>query len=117
MSRIRSVLSTTAILMGSSAALLTGGIAKADTAPAPAPAVPGLSMIQDLVNPAKAPQLLQSAATLLTGAPAAVASVTAPPVASAAVTLPQQSLPGVTPAGASLTGVQPAVAPAAPSLP
>jgi hypothetical protein len=112
MSRIRSVFTATAILAGSSAALLTGGIAKADNAPPPAPAVPGLNMIQNLLNPANAPQLLQSAAALLTPAPAAPV-VAPPPLASAAVTLPQQSLPRLTPA----TSLPAALSPAATSLP
>ena len=68
MSRIKTVLTGSAILVGSSAALLTGGIAKADTAPLPVPmpAVPGISMLQDLMNPGKLPQVLQAASSVLT---------------------------------------------------
>ncbi len=109
MSRIRNVLTSTAILVGSSAALLTGGIAKADPVPIPPP-IPGLAAIQDLFNPAKAPQLLQAASSVLTGAPAApVAPVTPPPLASASVNLPQQ--PAAIPATAALPGLAPATGP------
>ncbi|CAJ1498169.1 hypothetical protein [[Mycobacterium] burgundiense] len=99
MSGIRSALSTTAIVVGAGAALLTGGIAKADPVapapPVPAPNVPGLSMVEQFVDPAKAPQLLQNAASILTGTPATPAAPAAPPpVATASVNLPQQ-LPGM----------------------
>ena len=120
MSRFRNVFTTTAILVGSSAALLTGGIAKADPAPVPLPPIPGLSMIQGLLDPAKAPQLLQAASSVLSGTPAAAAApVAAPPIASASVNLPQQpaAVPGTAalPATATLPGVAtpPATAPAA----
>ena len=120
MSRFRNVFTTTAILVGSSAALLTGGIAKADPAPVPLPPIPGLSVIQGLLDPAKAPQLLQAASSVLSGTPAAAAApVAAPPIASASVNLPQQpaAVPGTAalPATATLPGVAtpPATAPAA----
>ena len=110
MSRFRNVFTTTAILVGSSAALLTGGIAKADPAPVPLPPIPGLSVIQGLLDPAKAPQLLQAASSVLSGTPAAAAApVAAPPIASASVNLPQQpaAVPGTAalPATATLPGV------------
>lgn len=118
MSRIRNAFTTTAILAGSSAALLTGGIARADTAPAPPPAVPGLNMFENLINPANAPQLLQAAASVLTGAQAAPATpVTPPSLATASVTLPQQpaatvpgtaAFPGVVPGAAAIPGIAPA---------
>ena len=120
MSRFRNVFTTTAILVGSSAALLTGGIAKADPAPVPLPPIPGLSVIQGLLDPAKAPQLLQAASSVLSGTPAAAAApVAAPPIASASVNLPPQpaTVPGTAalPATATLPGVAtpPATAPAA----
>ena len=120
MSRFRNVFTTTAILVGSSAALLTGGIAKADPAPVPLPPIPGLSVIQGLLDPAKAPQLLQAASSVLSGMPAAAAApVAAPPIASASVNLPPQpaAVPGTAalPATATLPGVAtpPATAPAA----
>ena len=55
MSRIKTVLTSSAILLGSSAALLTGGIAKAEPAPLPVPTpnVPGINIIQGLMDPAK----------------------------------------------------------------
>jgi len=102
MSRIRSALAAGAILFGSSAALLTAGVASADPLPAPAPApapeVPGLSMLTQFINPANAPQLLQAASSIFapkaTTAPAIPAASpvapTAPaPLATAALNLPQ----------------------------
>lgn len=50
-----------AVLVGSSAALLTGGIAHADPAPAPAPA-PNIPQ-QLISSAANAPQILQNLAT------------------------------------------------------
>lgn len=52
-----------AVLVGSSAALLTGGIAHADPAPAPAPA-PNIPQ-QLISSAANAPQILQNLATAL----------------------------------------------------
>lgn len=52
-----------AVLVGSSAALLTGGIAHADPAPAPAPA-PNIPQ-QLISSAANAPQILQNLATFL----------------------------------------------------
>ena len=102
MSRIKTVLTGSAILVGSSAALLTGGIAKADTAPLPVPmpAVPGISMLQDLMNPGKLPQVLQAASSVLTGAPAAQA-VPAPAATTPLATATLNGIPGITsPVGA-----------------
>ncbi|CAJ1580600.1 hypothetical protein [[Mycobacterium] wendilense] len=120
MSGIRSALSTTAIVVGAGAAMLTGGIAKADPAapapPVPAPNVPGLNVVEQIVDPAAAPQLLQNAASILTGTPATPAAPAAPPpVATASVNLPQQltGLPGTAPgAPASTLPGMPVTAPA-----
>ncbi|MGB9223929.1 MAG: hypothetical protein WCB80_11690, partial [Mycobacterium sp.] len=50
-----------AVLVGSSAALLTGGIAHADPGPAPAPAPnPGNIAQQLIASAANAPQILQN---------------------------------------------------------
>jgi hypothetical protein len=100
MSRTKSLFSATAIVMGASAALLTGGIAKADPVPAPSPIGPGLNMVQQLMDPSKAPQLLQAATAMLTGlnaAPPATAAIPAAPpsLATATVNLPQA--PGALP--------------------
>ncbi|OBJ67818.1 hypothetical protein [Mycobacterium sp. 1274756.6] len=85
MSFTRSLLTATAVVAGSSAALLMGGIAKADTAPAPNPAVPGTTAVEQLAAvPAAAPQVLQN----LTGLPA-TAPAPQPPTATASVNLPQ----------------------------
>lgn len=56
-----------AVLVGSSAALLTGGIAHADPAPAPAPA-PNIPQ-QLISSAANAPQILQNLATALGATP------------------------------------------------
>ena len=97
MSRIKTVLTGSAILVGSSAALLTGGIAKADPAPLPVPmpAVPGLSMIQGLMDPGKLPQVLQAASSVLTGAPAAQTAAV-PAATSPLATATLNGIPGIT---------------------
>lgn len=101
MSRIKTVLTGSAILVGSSAALLTGGIAKAEPAPLPVPmpAVPGISMLQGLMDPGKLPQMLQAASSVLTAGPAALspasAAVPAAPAPLATATL--NGIPGITP--------------------
>ncbi len=56
------------VLVGSSAALLTGGIAHAD--PAPAPAQPNIPQ-QLIASAANAPQILQNLATALGATPPA----------------------------------------------
>jgi hypothetical protein len=114
MSRTKSLFSATAIVMGASAALLTGGIAQADPAPAPSPAGPGLNMIQQLMDPAKAPQFLQAATAILTGlnsAPPATAAIpaAAPSLATATVNLPQ------TPGALPLPGMPTAALPGMPA--
>ena len=118
MSRIKSVLSTTAVLVGSGMALLTGGIAKAEPAPpaVPVPSVPGLSMIQQFIDPAKAPQLLQNAASILTGVAAPAAPAAPPPLASAALNMPQQQPAPAAPASL-LPGILPATTPATATAP
>ncbi|HNM85973.1 MAG TPA: hypothetical protein PKI77_15790, partial [Mycobacterium sp.] len=113
MSRIKTVLTSSAILLGSSAALLTGGIAKAEPAPFPVPTpnVPGLSMIQGLMDPAKLPQMLQAASSVLTTAPAALspAAATVPAAPAPLATATLNGIPGITPAAA------PAAAPTVPA--
>ncbi len=93
MSTVRTFVRATAVVAGSSAALLFGGLmgtAHADPAPVPAP-----DISQQLVGTAaQAPQLLQSVAGALGGQPA-----TPPPLASAAIKMPQQAAPT---AGSSL---------------
>ncbi len=136
MSRTKSLLTATAIVMGSSAALLTGGIAQAEPAPpAPSPIQPGINMFEQLIDPAKAPQLLQQATAMLTGlnaappaAPAPVSPLAAPatplaaaasPLATATVNLPQPAtaLPGTTPLPGALPAAAAAAPAAAPTLP
>ncbi|SPM35458.1 hypothetical protein MRAB57_3283 [Mycobacterium rhizamassiliense] len=105
-----------AVVVGSSAALLTGGIAHAD--PVPAVPDPMQNIPQQLIaSVANAPQILQNFATAL-GAQ--------PPAAPAS---PGITFPGLTPASAgtatspaavpSIPGLSPATpaAPAAPSIP
>ena len=99
MSTVRTLLRATAVVVGSSAALLIGGLmgtAHADPAPVPTPNI-GEQLVTSAAN---APQLLQG---LLGGQPA-----TPPPLASAAIKVPQ-------PAGAGLPGATSAI-PGASSL-
>ena len=75
MPTIWTYLRATAVVVGSSAALLTGGIAHADPVPAPAPA-PDLSAVasipqQLIASAANAPQILQNLATALGATPPA----------------------------------------------
>ena len=88
MSTIGTFVRATAVVAGSSAALLLGGLmgtAHADpVAPMPAP-----DISQQLVGTAaQAPQMLQNVAGALGGQPA-----TPPPLASAAIKMPQQAAP------------------------
>jgi hypothetical protein len=133
MSRTKSLLTATAIVVGSSAAMLTGGIAKADPVPAPSPAIPGLNIMEQLIDPAKAPQLLQQASAMLTGLNATSAATPsipasalptlgapgAPSLATASVNLPQPvstlpGMPGALPAVAPLTATVPGTLPGMP---
>ncbi|ETZ34152.1 hypothetical protein [Mycobacterium intracellulare] len=66
MPTIWTYLRAAAVLAGSSAALLTGGIAHAD--PVPAPAVPNIPQ-QLISSAANAPQILQNLATALGATP------------------------------------------------
>ncbi len=115
-----------AVLVGSSAALLTGGIAHADPAPAPAPA-PNIPQ-QLISSAANAPQILQNLATALGATP----PLSAPKVAEPAPAAPgiTATFPGLTPAAPaaaaapaltpSIPGVNapiPGITPAAPALP
>jgi hypothetical protein len=108
--RIRS-----AVLAAAGAAALFGAVvalspsAAADPATLPSPALPGINVVRQFVSAADIPQVLQSAASALSGAPSTPATPTPTPLASAAVTVPQLPL---TPAAApqtSLTGAAPTV--------
>ena len=112
MSIVRTFVRATAVVAGSSAALLFGGLmgtAHADPAPVPTP-----DISQQLVGTAaQAPQLLQNVAGALGGQPA-----TPPPLASASIKMPQtpassSALPG----GSSLLPGLASPAPAATSTP
>jgi hypothetical protein len=105
MSTIWTLFRATAVVAGSSAALLMGGLmgtAHAD----PAPPVPAPNIPQQLVNSAAgAPQVLQNLAGALGGQPQ-----TPPPLASAAIKVPEPStagLPGATPAVPGATSLIP----------
>ncbi|OIN81075.1 hypothetical protein [Mycobacterium malmoense] len=134
MPTIWTYLRATAVVVGSSAALLTGGIAHAD--PVPAPPVPNIPQ-QLISSAANAPQILQNLATALGATPPAapatpgisfpgVPSATAPASSPAAI----PSIPGLTqPAPASAPAATPTIpgltsilgltspAPAAPAAP
>jgi hypothetical protein len=93
MSTVRTFVRATAVVAGSSAALLMGGLmgtAHADPAPLPAPNV-GEQLVG---TAASAPQVLQNVAGALGGQPA-----TPPPLASASIKMPPQAAtttPGAT---------------------
>src|ERR1700721_1847979 len=96
MPTIWTYLRATAVVVGSSAALLTGGIAHAD--PVPAVPDPMQNIPQQLIaSVANAPQILQNFATALGAQP------------PAAPATPGITFPGLTPAA----GPAPAPAPAA----
>ncbi len=114
MSTVRTFVRATAVVAGSSAALLMGGLmgtAHADPAPVPAP-----DISQQLVGTAaQAPQLLQSVAGALGGQPAP----TPPPLASASIKMPQQAAtttPGATSLLPGLASPTPAATSATPGL-
>ena len=88
MSFIWIVLRATAVVGGLMAALVTGGIAHADTTPS----LPGVGDLGAAV--ANAPQLLQSVGSAL-GVLPKPATVTPPPLAGASVTVPQGAVPGM----------------------
>jgi hypothetical protein len=105
MSTIWTLFRATAVVAGSSAALLMGGLmgtAHAD----PAPPLPAPNIGQQLVTSAAgAPQVLQNLAGALGGQPQ-----TPPPLASAAIKVPEPAaagLPGATPAVPGATSLIP----------
>ena len=108
MSTIRTLFRATAVVAGSSAALLLGGLmgtAHADPATVPTP-----NIGEQLVGTAaQAPQALQNLAGALGGQPA-----TPPPLASAAIKMPQQAATGLPGASSLIPG---ATAPATSSTP
>jgi hypothetical protein len=116
MSTVRTLLRATTVVVGSSAALLIGGLmgtAHADPAPLPTPNIAD----QLVTTVSSAPQLLQSLAGALGGQPA-----TPPPLASASIKMPQSAgsgLPGtgsILPGASSLIPGATTAAPAAPTL-
>ncbi|KLO26248.1 hypothetical protein [Mycobacterium haemophilum] len=127
MTTIWTYLRATAVVVGSSAALLTGGIAHADTMPAPAPIpAPALNIPQQLISSAaNAPQILQNLATALGATPPVTApsapGISFPGLAPAAATVPTSpaatlpsSFPGIMAPAA--TNASPATAPTIPGL-
>src|ERR1700754_1180621 len=99
-----------AVVVGSSAALLTGGIAHADHAPIPDPGLQNIPQ-QLIASAANAPQILQNLATALGAQPPqapAAPGITFPgmpsasaPAASSPAGIP--SIPGLTPAATAPT--------------
>ena len=125
MPTIWTYLRATAVVVGSSAALLTGGIAHADPAPAPAPA-PDMSAVaaipqQLIASAANAPQILQNLATALGATPPAAPAapgITFPGLAPATPASPPAaipSIPGLTPPAAA-TPAAPAATPTIPGV-
>ena len=88
MSFVWIVLRATAVVGGLMAALVTGGIAHADTAPS----IPGIADLGTAV--ANAPQLLQSVGSALGVLPKPVTPAP-PPLAGASITVPQGAVPGL----------------------
>jgi len=98
MSTVRTFLRATTVVVGSSAALLIGGLmgtAHADPAPLPAPNI-GDQLVTAVSS---APQMLQSLAGALGGQPA-----TPPPLASASIKMPQSAGSGLPGTGSTLPG-------------
>jgi hypothetical protein len=122
MPTIWTYLRATAVVVGSSAALLTGGIAHADPAPVPDPVQSVQNIPQQLIaSAANAPQILQNLATALGATPPAAPAtpgITFPGLTPAAGTTPASSpaaipsIPGITPPAAAAPA-----APAAPAIP
>jgi hypothetical protein len=138
MPTIWTYLRATAVVVGSSAALLTGGIAHADPAPIPDPMQNMQNIPQQLIaSAANAPQILQNIATALGATPPAAPAtpgITFPGMTPAAGTTPASSpaaipsIPGLTPpaaaapaaaAASAIPGLSsiPGLAPAAPAIP
>jgi hypothetical protein len=119
MSTIWTLLRATAVVAGSSAALLAGGLmgtAHAD----PAPPVPAPNIGQQLVTSAAgAPQVLQNLGTALSGQPAApppLASIRVPQPSAAGVPGATSAVPGVTSLIPGTTSAAPAATSATPGL-
>jgi hypothetical protein len=119
MSTIWTLLRATAVVAGSSAALLAGGLtgtAHAD----PAPPIPAPNIGQQLVTSAAgAPQVLQNLGTALSGQPAApppLASIRVPQPSAAGVPGATSAVPGVTSLIPGTTSAAPAATSATPGL-
>jgi hypothetical protein len=119
MSTIWTLLRAGAVVAGSSAALLAGGLmgtAHAD----PAPPVPAPNIGQQLVTSAAgAPQVLQNLGTALSGQPAApppLASIRVPQPSAAGVPGATSAVPGVTSLIPGTTSAAPAATSATPGL-
>jgi hypothetical protein len=119
MSTIWTLLRASAVVAGSSAALLAGGLmgtAHAD----PAPPVPAPNIGQQLVTSAAgAPQVLQNLGTALNGQPAApppLASIRVPQPSAAGVPGATSAVPGVTSLIPGATSAAPAATSATPGL-
>jgi hypothetical protein len=85
-----------AVVVGSSAALLTGGIAHADPAPIPDPGLQNIPQ-QLIASAANAPQILQNLATALGAQPPqapATPGITFPGMPSAAAPAASARFPG-----------------------
>ncbi len=99
-------------------ALALSAPAAADPAPMPLPPMPNLPVLQQFLNPATAPQLLQGLASAFQGTAAPTAAAVAPaPTASAELTLPQPGALTGPLAINDLAGALPAAAPADPLVP
>jgi hypothetical protein len=112
MSTIWTLLRATAVVAGSSAALLMGGLMGTAHADPAAPPIPAPDIGQQLITSAAgAPQVLQNLATAMGAQPPAP-----PPLASAAIKVPQPSAAGLPGAASAVPGAT-SLVPGVPGVP
>jgi hypothetical protein len=120
MSTIWTLLRATAVVAGSSAALLMGGLMGTAHADPAAPPIPAPNIGEQLVtSAASAPQVLQNLATALSGQPATpppLASIRVPQPSTAGLPGAASAVPGATSLVPGLPGTAPAATTATPGL-
>ena len=120
MSTIWTLLRATAVVAGSSAALLMGGLMGTAHADPAAPPIPAPNIGEQLVtSAANAPQVLQNLGTALSGQPATpppLASIRVPQPSTAGLPGAASAVPGATSLVPGLPGTAPAATTATPGL-
>jgi hypothetical protein len=120
MSTIWTLLRATAVVAGSSAALLMGGLMGTAHADPAAPPIPAPNIGEQLVtSAASAPQVLQNLGTALSGQPATpppLASIRVPQPSTAGLPGAASAVPGATSLVPGLPGAAPAATTATPGL-